>query len=167
MTPHFTPPRLGNKSFAITSYVDWNPGDEGILVGAGTNSGGYTLFIEDGRLRFHFNYLQSRAYDLVGYAPLEPGKHALAFDFVNTGNNCGIGRLLVDGRPGSNAVEIASEPLFPVAGYFAVGVTVKARSIRIIRGRVTMSTTAFWTGSSTTSTDLKTISTACSTWRLN
>ena len=121
MTPHFTPPRLGNKSFTITAFIDWKPGDEGVLVGAGTNSGGYTLFIEDGLLRFHFNYLQNRSYDLASEKPLTPGKHALTFDFINTGGNCGAGRLLIDGKPCCAAVTINTEPLFPVAGYFAVG----------------------------------------------
>ncbi len=121
MTPHFTAPRLGNKSFTISAFIDWKPGDEGILVGAGTNSGGYTLFIEDGHLRFHFNYLQNRAYDLISDIPLTSGKHTLTFAFVNTGNNCGAGRLRTDGRAVCAPVEIATEPLFPVAGYFAVG----------------------------------------------
>ena len=121
MTPNFSVPRLGNKSFTITADIDWKPGDEGVLVGAGTNSGGYTLYIENGHLCFYFNYLQNRSYDLISDKPLIPGKHAVTFDFMNTGENCGIGRLLVDGLPGSAAVKINTEPLFPVAGYFAVG----------------------------------------------
>jgi arylsulfatase len=120
MTPNYLTPKLGNKSYKITAHVDWKPGDEGVLMGGGINSGGFALTIEGGRLRYHYNYLQAKAYDLQYDQPLTPGKHDLVFDFVLTGDNRGIGRLLVDGRPGGQ-VEIASFPLFPMPGTFAVG----------------------------------------------
>ena len=120
MTPNYLTPKLGNKSYRITAHIDWKPGDEGVLMGGGINSGGFALYIEGGRLKYHYNYLQAKAFDLEYDQPLAPGKQDMIFDFAITGDNKGIGRLLVDGRPGGQ-VEIASFPLFPMPGTFAVG----------------------------------------------
>ncbi len=119
MSPNYLKPRLGNKSYTITAHIDYQPGDEGVLMGGGINSGGFALYIEQGRLKYHYNYLQNKAFDIVYDEPLTPGKHDVAFDFINTADNQGVGRLLVDGRPGGE-VAISSFPLFPMPGTFAV-----------------------------------------------
>ncbi len=113
-------PRLANKSFTITAYADYRDGDEGVLAAAGVNVGGYALYIEDGRLKFHFNYLDESFFQFESDEKLVPGNHALAFDFANTHPDKGVGRVLVDGKP-SEAVAVAVYPLFPVAGGLAIG----------------------------------------------
>ena len=120
MSPNTLKPKLGNKSYTITAHIDWKPGDEGVLICGGINSGGFALYIEDGKLKYHYNYLQNKAFDVEYDQPLTPGKHDVAFDFVNTAENEGEGNLLVDGRLGGK-VAIASFPLFPMPGTFAVG----------------------------------------------
>ena len=120
MTPNYLTPKLGNKSYSITAHIDWKPGDEGILMGAGINSGGFALYIENSKVKYHYNYLQTRAFEIEYDEPLTPGRHSVKFDFVNTSDNQGVGRLLVDERPGGE-VAISSFPLFPMPGTFAIG----------------------------------------------
>ncbi len=121
MSPHYSAPRLNGKSFVINAYVDWCKGDEGVLVGAGSNSSGYSLYVENDELRFHYNYLQSKGVDVFAGEKLSEGKHLLTLSFTNTGRSTGIAQLYVDGKSVSEAVEIESEPLFPVAGCYAIG----------------------------------------------
>jgi arylsulfatase len=113
-------PRLANKSFTITAYAGYRNGDEGVLLSAGVNVGGYVLYIEDGRLKFHFNYLDERFFQIDSHTKIDTGNHTFAFDFVTTHPDKGVGRLLVDGKP-AGAVAIGVYPLFAVAGGIAVG----------------------------------------------
>ncbi len=113
-------PRLNNKSFTITAYADYKKGDEGVLVSAGTVVGGYVLYIEGGRLKFDFNYLDETFYQMEADGELTDGAHEFAFDFVNTQPYKGVGRVMVDGQAG-RAVHISEYPLFPTAGGIGVG----------------------------------------------
>lgn len=113
-------PRLANKSFTITAAASYKKGDEGVLVAGGVNVGGYVLYIEDGKLKFHFNYLNERFYQAESGFEITEGEHIFAFDFVNTHPDKGVGRVLVDGRAGPAAV-ISGYPLFAAAGGLGVG----------------------------------------------
>jgi hypothetical protein len=120
MDPGGSAPRLHNKSFTITARAAYRKGDEGVLLAGGINVGGYVLYMEGGRLRFHYNYLDETRYQLDSGADIEDGVHEFAFDFVNTHPNMGIGRVLVDGRPGPAAL-IGTYPLFAAAGGLGIG----------------------------------------------
>jgi len=114
------PPRLANKSFTIKAYASYSPGDEGVLVSAGINVGGYVLYIENNELRFHFNYLDDKYFQIDSGFEITPGDHEFAFEFVNTKPNKGVARLLLDGRA-SKAIVIDIYPLFATTGGLGIG----------------------------------------------
>ena len=113
-------PRVNNKSFTITACASYKTGDEGVLISAGVNVGGYVLYIEDGRLKFHFNYLDEIFYQIESDITITDGDHTFIFDFVNTQPYKGIGRVAVDGQY-ADGVPIGVYPLFPVAGGVGIG----------------------------------------------
>ncbi|MGH3505591.1 MAG: LamG domain-containing protein [Nocardioidaceae bacterium] len=51
----------------------------------GTAAGGYSLFIQDGRLHYVHNYVGRGLYKVSTAAPLAPGAHKLRFEFEPTG----------------------------------------------------------------------------------
>jgi arylsulfatase len=98
-------------SFTITVHASFKRGDEGVLLSNGDNVGGYALYIQDGKLKYHFNYLGYKHFQMESDIEIPEGNHQFAFDFVETHTNSGIGRLLIDGRP-SGSVYINTKPLF-------------------------------------------------------
>jgi arylsulfatase len=49
-----------NRSHTITTTLDLTGSEEGVIVSVGGMTGGFTLFIKDGRLYYDYNYLDSR-----------------------------------------------------------------------------------------------------------
>ena len=113
-------PRLKNKSFRINAQVDYKSGDEGVLFACGFNIGGYTLYVEDNRLCFHFNYVAEAEMDAVSNIPLPEGQHefGFAFDFEEPGK--GIGYVTVDGAPAGEKVRF-NDTGFMVKSCIGVG----------------------------------------------
>ena len=118
--PNGSAPRISNKSFVITAYINHKPEDSGVLVSAGMNVGGYTLFVDNNKLQFHYNHLTKKHFHIESEADLTEGKHSLTVDFLQTGPNQGVCRLIVDGTPGTG-VDISSFPLFAASGEFGIG----------------------------------------------
>ena len=104
--------RLVNKSFQITAKAYYRKGDEGVLFSSGFNAGGYVLYVEDGKLQFHYNFLGTRGYDAFSDMDITEGEHEFTFDFVNTHPFEGVGRVLIDGKSSGKAVAIKERPLF-------------------------------------------------------
>jgi arylsulfatase A-like enzyme len=120
--PEFTSgrgPRLAQDSYTAQARVSYQPGDEGVLFAAGDNNGGYALYIQDRKLKYHYNWLAYKHFQVESDIQLPRGDLELAFDFVLTHPGAGVGRLLINGRPSGN-VYIASQPLF-YGGTFSVG----------------------------------------------
>ncbi|MDD5338565.1 MAG: arylsulfatase [Dehalococcoidales bacterium] len=119
MTPNSLGPRLANKSFVITIYLNHKKGFDGTLLAAGDNTGGYTLYIKNNKLVLDFNYLAEKHYRVESEATVPDGDITLGFEFVLTRPNEGVGRLLINGKP-SGVVTIKEYPLFS-GGKFAIG----------------------------------------------
>jgi arylsulfatase len=113
-------PKISNKSFTISVNVDHNSEDSGVLVAVGENVVGYVLYIENNKLKFHYNHLTKKHYDITADVMLDKGKHALVVDFLCTGPNQGVCRLIVDGKPGTG-VDISAVPLFPRPTGLSIG----------------------------------------------
>ena len=113
-------PRLKNKSFQLTASVDYRAGDRGVLFACGFNIGGYVLYVEDGKLRFHYNFVDSKYMDVETSVPLPEGKHTFGFSFRCTGPGKGFGRMLIDGAPAGDEVEFADSG-FMVKSCIGVG----------------------------------------------
>jgi hypothetical protein len=112
VVPPFAAPPLFNRPYSIEADVEIGTGDTaGILVAQGGDAGGYTLFVDGGRLRFIYNYVGRDQFELASPDVLPEGRHALRYEFEPTGapdlkNGKGVpgrAQLYVDGQLVANA----------------------------------------------------------------
>jgi arylsulfatase A-like enzyme len=92
-------PNTKNRSFAITAFVNLaKPGAEGVLVAQGGRFGGYTLYIRNGKLIWHFNFLNSDRYTITSSVDVPLGKSQLRYEFTAAGdaNGSGTGKLFIN-----------------------------------------------------------------------
>jgi arylsulfatase len=90
-------PNITNRSYTITAEVTIPPGGaEGVLLAAGNRFGGYTLFVQGGRLVYEYNFGEVR-YVIRSDAEIAPGARTCRFAFSKTGQHRGRGTLSVDG----------------------------------------------------------------------
>src|SRR5262249_38756337 len=86
----------------ITVYVDIpKDGADGVLVAAGGNVGGYTLFVKDGKPCYEYNYFTVERFKIASKDTLPPGQHTVRFEFKYDGGGVGkggTGTLLVDDK---------------------------------------------------------------------
>ena len=85
-----------NRSHEIVTTVDLKGGEEGVIVACGGMTGGYSMYLMDGRLIFDYNYLDGVHYKLTS-PPLPTGPTELKFNFIKTGEYAGTGELYVNG----------------------------------------------------------------------
>jgi arylsulfatase len=92
-----------NRSFTIEADVDLAAdASDGAIVVQGGRFGGWSLYLHEGRPAFTYNWVGLEHYDVVGDAPLAPGRHelGLVFDYDGGGRGQGgVAHLLVDGAP--------------------------------------------------------------------
>jgi arylsulfatase len=86
-----------NRSHRIETTIDLKGGEEGVIVSCGGMTGGYSLYIKDGKLHFDYNFLDGVHYHLTSEA-LPKGKTNLKFDFDLTKPFGGTGDLYVNGE---------------------------------------------------------------------
>ena len=92
-----------NRSHTITAEVEIPEGGaEGVLLADGGRFGGYSLYIQDGKLRYAYNFLGKARYLIESTEPVPSGACELRFVFEKTGAQPfgagGTGRLYIDGR---------------------------------------------------------------------
>jgi arylsulfatase len=61
-------------------------GAEGVLLAHGSLSGGYSLYVDDGRLRYVHNYVGVEEYEVVADEPLPEGEISVRMEFETTGD---------------------------------------------------------------------------------
>ena len=119
-----------NRAHSITADVELAGGDEGVLVCHGSNIGGYTLFMQDGRLHYVHNYVGAQELPVSSDRQVPAGKHSLRYEFEPTGppdlragkGAPGIGKLFVDGEQVGQAELAVTVPLvFGIGGGLTVG----------------------------------------------
>jgi arylsulfatase len=86
-----------NRSHTIVTNIDIEGGEEGVIVCVGGMTGGFTMFIKDGRLYFDYNFLDGVYYTLKS-PPLPRGMTELKFNFIKTKEFGGTGELYVNGE---------------------------------------------------------------------
>jgi arylsulfatase len=86
-----------NRSHTIVTSIDLTGDEEGVIAAVGGMTGGFTMFIKDGRLYYDYNYLDGVYYTLKS-PPLAKGKTDLKFNFIKTGEFAGTGELYVNGE---------------------------------------------------------------------
>jgi arylsulfatase A-like enzyme len=83
--PSGASPRVLNKSWTITADVEVPERGEGMIVTQGGLTGGYGLYLRDGKPTFVYNYLDVERYMVSGKDALPKGKLKLVVDFVYDG----------------------------------------------------------------------------------
>ena len=83
-----------NRSFSVTAEVAIPAsGATGVVLAQGGRFGGWSLWLQDGRPRFSYNFLGIERYEVAAGSPLSPGEQVLRFDFAYDGGKPGAGGL--------------------------------------------------------------------------
>jgi len=94
-----------NRPHSITADVDFEQGDEGVLLSHGGNDGGYSLYVKDGMLHYAHNFVTRTIYHVQSVETVPEGRHQLRYEFEVTGKPDllqgkgapGRGQLYIDG----------------------------------------------------------------------
>src|SRR4029078_2928004 len=81
-----------NTSHTIVATIEVpQSGADGVLVAEGGTAGGYTLYIQDGKPVYEYNYAAHDRYKVAGSATLLPGPAVIRLDFKYDGSGIGKG----------------------------------------------------------------------------
>jgi len=86
-----------NQSHTIATTIELKGDEQGVIVAVGGMTGGFTMFIKNGRLYYDYNFLDGVYYTLES-PPLPTGMTELKFNFIKTGEFAGTGELYVNGK---------------------------------------------------------------------
>ncbi|MHC4911206.1 MAG: sulfatase-like hydrolase/transferase [Planctomycetota bacterium] len=86
-----------DRPHEIVTMIDLTGDEEGVILAVGGMTGGFSMYIADGRLRYDYNYLDGVHYQLES-PPLPTGQTQLKFNFIRTGPFAGTGELYVNGE---------------------------------------------------------------------
>ncbi len=94
-------------------------GAEGVLISFGGNEGGYTLYVQDGKLHYAQNIVSAALLHIQSTETVPAGRHSLRFEFEPTGKPDikagkgmpGRGQLYFDGRLVGQTEFAATVPL--------------------------------------------------------
>ena len=93
-----------NRSHTIEADISMPAkGGEGVLVAIGGSSGGYSLYVQDGKIVYHFNWFDETRTIITSSEPMPTGKSTVRFDFTYDGGNGelgkgGTGTLFINGN---------------------------------------------------------------------
>jgi arylsulfatase A-like enzyme len=86
-----------NRSHIIVTTIDLKGDEQGVIIACGGMTGGYAMYIKDGKLHFDYNFLDGVHYHLTS-GKLPQGKTELKFNFIKTKEFGGTGELYVNGK---------------------------------------------------------------------
>jgi arylsulfatase A-like enzyme len=135
--PEGSAPKTHNVTHTITvdAEVPAN-GAEGVLVCLGGDTAGWSLYLKDGRLVYHYNWFDTERYEVVSSTPVPKGKVELKMEFINegevpggpatvrlfvNGKQSGEGKIKkqVRGRFGLESLDVGMDALSPVSKVYA------------------------------------------------
>jgi arylsulfatase len=91
-----------NKSHTITADIVMpEQGGEGVIVAEGGSSAGFALYVQDGKLVYHFNWFEESRYVITSSEPMPAGKSTVRFEFAYDGGGMGKGgkgTLFINGK---------------------------------------------------------------------
>ena len=124
-------PQVLNRSHSITAEVDIPKGGaEGVLLSCGSVQGGYSLYMQNGKLHYAYNYVDNTYFYIDSTAPVPEGRHQLRYEFEVTGKPDimhgkgapGIGRLYVDDKlAGEGTLPLTIPILIGLGGGIVIG----------------------------------------------
>ena len=99
------------RSYTTRVRLNYKKGDEGVLYSCGNDMAGYALYIEEGRLKMHYNYIHYAQFRAVSESQLPEGDIVVGVDFKKIKEDFGICYLNVNGEH-VGQIEIQAKPLF-------------------------------------------------------
>jgi len=124
--PSVVQPVVYNRSHVISADVHVPKGGvEGVIYASGAHTGGYSLFVKDGKPHFAYNYLARKMFRIDGEEALPEGDVTLVYEFEVTGepdlrqgNGApGTGRLFANGKKvGEVDMDVTVPFLFSIEG---------------------------------------------------
>jgi arylsulfatase len=95
-------PNTKNKSHSITADIVMpERGGEGVIIAEGGASAGFSMYVQDGKLVYHYNWFDDTRYTITSSEPVPPGKSTVKFDFAYDGGGVGkggTGTLFINGK---------------------------------------------------------------------
>ena len=88
--PEGSGPRLIGIPFTLTVPVDIpDGGAEGVLFALGGDAAGFSLFLWEGKARFHYNFFGMKRTDVISPEALSAGKHEIVVTFLPESEEAG------------------------------------------------------------------------------
>ncbi|MHB8680604.1 MAG: sulfatase-like hydrolase/transferase [Acidimicrobiales bacterium] len=99
--PEMAAVNVRNRNHVVRADVEVpaDPGGaaQGVLLAQGSGLGGWSFYVQDGRLAYVHNYVSFEEHFVGSDAVVGPGRHELAFHFTSNAEHGGTGRLVIDG----------------------------------------------------------------------
>ena len=93
---------IKNKSKTITAEVEVpEGGGQGTIIAQGGRFGGWSLYMDDGKPGYHYNFLGLQHFSIESGKALAPGKYTIRFEFAYDGGGLakgGTGTLYVNDK---------------------------------------------------------------------
>jgi arylsulfatase A-like enzyme len=93
---------IKNKSHSVTAeIVVPQGGAEGVIVSQGANTGGWSLYAKNGKLKYCYNWGNFKHFFVEGSTPIPAGEHQVRMEFAYAGGGLGKGgkvTLYTDGK---------------------------------------------------------------------
>ncbi|UXX79133.1 arylsulfatase [Reichenbachiella carrageenanivorans] len=105
---------IKNKSFTVTADIEVPEGGaKGVILTQGGRFGGWSVYLNEGRPSFIYNFLGLESFVVASESKLTEGKTTVTFDFVYDGGGLGKGgevTVLVDGKSVANGRVEKTQP---------------------------------------------------------
>ena len=93
---------IKNKSKTITADIEVpEGGGQGTIIAQGGRFGGWSLYMDEGRPGYHYNFLGLQHFEIESDKALKPGKYTIRFEFAYDGGGLakgGTGTLYVNDK---------------------------------------------------------------------
>ncbi|MDX1415105.1 MAG: arylsulfatase [Candidatus Promineifilaceae bacterium] len=119
-----------NRPYSITADVEYQEGDEGVLISQGGIDGGYALYVKDGKLHHIYNYVARKIFHVATESEISEGRHELRYEFEVTGEADilkgkgapGLAQLYIDGvLAGQTKMDVTNPIMLGLASGVAIG----------------------------------------------
>jgi len=131
MVPSNACPNVLNRPHSITADVEIPKGGaEGVLFSAGDVQGGFSFYVQNGKLQYVYNYVGSNFYHVESTVDVPEGRHKLRLEFEPTGKPDiakgmgapGNAQLYIDGKlVGDVDIPLTMPLAIGLAGGFVCG----------------------------------------------
>lgn len=131
VVPGNATPRVLNVAHSVSVHAHVpEEGAEGVLLSMGGNDGGFSFYVQDGKLTYGYNYVADQRFKVQADSVIPAGEHVFSFEFTPTGK-ADIARgkgtpadvaLLVDGKKvGKGSLPVTIPLQLGLAAGVAVG----------------------------------------------